>query len=165
MRSATITLNFNNFYIFSQPLQKLTYNIIVRSFDYYTADEKASADGFQRYSEAMSIVMALIFILNLCLNSGHLSYSIIDYYQLLYMVLFLSIDFPPQLNHFLYGFRYSHYLFLPQIFRGNAQDTYTTSTPDQFGVIVPDVNFINNTGHDFIIIFTTVSVLIFCKVA
>jgi hypothetical protein len=112
----------------------------------------------------MSIVMVLLFGLNLCLNSGYLSYAIIDYYQLLFMVLFLSIDFPPQLNHFLYGFRYSHYLFLPQIFRGSAQDTYTTSTPDQFGVIVPDVNFINNTGHDFIIIFATVAILIFCKI-
>lgn len=111
----------------------------------------------------MSIVMVLFFAFNLCLNSGYLSYAIIDYYQLLFMVLFLSIDFPPQLNHFLYGFRYSHYLFLPQIFRGSAENTYTTSTPDQFGVIVPDVNFIDNTGHDFIIIFVTVAVLVLSK--
>lgn len=107
--------------------------------------------------------MVFFFLINLFLNSGHLSYAIIDYYQLLFMVLFLSIDFPPQLNRFLYGFRYAHFFFLPQIFRINLQTQYTTATPNQFGVIVPDVNFINNTGQDFIIIFAVLFLLILCK--
>jgi len=68
----------------------------------------------------MSLIMLLLFAVNIVLNAGHLSYSVIDYYQLLFMILFLSIDYPPQLNHFLYGFRYSHYLFLPQIFRSTS---------------------------------------------
>ena len=69
----------------------------------------------------MSLIMLIIFLANLALNSGHLSYLIIDSYQLFFMLLFLAIDYPPHLNHFLYGFRYSHYLFLPQIFRGNPE--------------------------------------------
>jgi len=108
--------------------------------------------------------MILFFLFNLVVNSGYLSYTTIDDYQLLFMILFLSIDYPPQLNHFLYGFRYSHYLFLPQIFRSNSADNFTTSTPDKFGVIVPDVDFLHNTGHDFIIIIATLAVLIVCKI-
>lgn len=81
----------------------------------------------------------------------------------MFMVLFLSIDYPPQLNHFLYGFRYSHFLFLPQIFRKDPEEEYSSETPDKFGVVVPDVHFVKNTGHDFIIIFVAIGLLILCK--
>jgi len=69
----------------------------------------------------MSIIMLLLFFINMVLNSGHLTYKIIDFYQSLFMILFLSIDYPPQLNKFLYGFRFSHYLFLPSIFRSDPE--------------------------------------------
>jgi hypothetical protein len=79
-------------------------------------------------------------------------------------LVFLSVDYPLQLNHFLYGFRYSHYLFLPQIFINSAKDSFATNTPDKFGVVVSDVDFLHNTGHDFIIIIAALAVLIVCKV-
>jgi hypothetical protein len=111
----------------------------------------------------MSIIMMIVFLLDLVLNSGHLSYIIIDYYQLLFMILFLSIDYPPNLNYFLYGFMYSHYLFLPQIFRTSPSSSYSSRTPDKFGVVVPDVYFLNNTGQNFIVIGVALGVLILCK--
>ena len=120
LRQASLSFMLSDYYIFEYPLQSLSYDLIVSSFDFYQLSERTNADSFQKIGEVMSIIMILLFILNLSLNSGHLSYGIIDYYQLLFMVLFLSIDFTPQLNYFLYGFRYSHFLFLPQIFRGNS---------------------------------------------
>ena len=88
---------------------------------------------------------------------------IIDYYQLLFMVLFLAVDYPPHLNHFLYGFRIMHYLFLPQIFRGTPDNDYSSNTPDKFGVIVPDVYFLNNAGPALIVIGTASAILLVCK--
>ena len=111
----------------------------------------------------MSSIMLSLFCLDLVLNSGHLSYLVIDYYQFLFMILFLSIDYPPPLNHFLYGFRYSHYLFLPQIFRGDPASDYSSSTPDKFGVIVPDVHFLNNAGPALIVISVSIGILICTK--
>ena len=111
----------------------------------------------------MSGIMLALFGLDLVLNSGHLSYLVIDYYQFLFMILFLSIDYPPPLNHFLYGFRYSHYLFLPQIFKGDPSGEYSSATPDKFGVIVPDVQFLNNAGPAFIVISTAIGILILTK--
>ncbi len=64
----------------------------------------------------MSILMCLLFLCNLVFNTGYLTYSISDHYQLLFLLIFLNVDYPPILNNFLYGFRYAHYLFLPQIF-------------------------------------------------
>jgi hypothetical protein len=111
----------------------------------------------------MSGLMLGVFLLDLGLNSGHLSYLVIDYYQLLFMVLFLGIDYPPALNHFLYGFRYSHYLFLPQVFRGDPQQQYSSATPDKFGVIVPDVHFLNNAGPALLVVGAALAALLLAK--
>ena len=45
----------------------------------------------------------------------------VDYYQILFILLFLNADYPPNLNYFFNGFRYAHYLFLPQIFSAGQQ--------------------------------------------
>lgn len=63
--------------------------------------------------------MCILFIINLIFNTGYLMYPMVDYYQLLFLFIFFNVDFPPILNYFIYGFRYSHYLFLPQIFNNN----------------------------------------------
>lgn len=115
------------------------------------------------FGMAMSVIMLALFVLDLILNRGYLSYNIIDYYQLLFLVLFLSIDFPPPLNHFLYGFRYSHYLFLPSLLTTSPTQEYTSATPDQFGVVVPDVMFIKNASPSFIVIAACLGVLVIGK--
>lgn len=122
-------------------------------------------EGLQSYAEICSLVLLGLFAVNLGFNAGHLSYSSIDYFQLLFMVLFLSVDYPPHLNRFLYGFRYSHYLFLPQIFRPSPQQDYSSASPDKFGVVVPDVAFLKNTGNDFLVLLGALGVLVACKIA
>jgi hypothetical protein len=77
------------------------------------------------------------------------------------VLLFLSVDYSPQLNHFLYGF---HYLFLPKVFSNNAKDNFATNAPDKFGVVVSHVDFLHNTGHDFIIINAALAILKVCKI-
>jgi hypothetical protein len=89
----------------------------------------------------------------------------LDFFQLLYFLLFLSTDFPPVLNYFLVGFKYSHFLFIPQIFN-KFQPTITTSnTPLKLGILVGDIDFFSNTGHDFLIIFALIGLIIAVKVA
>ncbi len=81
------------------------------------------------------------------------------------MMMFLSIDFPPVLNRFLHGFRFSHYLFFPQIFNQEEKKyQYTQETPGQFGVVVADVGFLKNTGHDFLLIFGFIALVILIKI-
>ena len=108
--------------------------------------------------------MCVLFVLNLLPNTGHLMYNMVDYYQVLFILLFLNADYPPNLNYFFNGFRYSHYLFLPQIFRA-ADTTLTMSqhTPIKFGILVPDANFLTNTGHNFLIMFVLIAVFVLLK--
>lgn len=88
----------------------------------------------------------------------------VDFYQLLFLMVFLDVDLPPILNHFLFGFKYAHYLFLPQIFGSGAINTMGKGTPDKFGVVVADAGFLNNTGHDFLIMFIVAGIFIVVKI-
>ena len=102
--------------------------------------------------------MCILFLVNLVFNTVYMMYPMIDFYQLLFLLLFLNIDYPPILNYFLYGFRYSHYLFLPQIFSSAEPTAISAKIPQKFGIVVPDANFLTNTGHDFLIMFVVVSI-------
>lgn len=124
--NSIITITFRDYYLLGVPLQSLTYSSDMCSFDLYDPAIEEKGKKFENFSQTMSLIMIVIFLLNLVLNSGYLSYIIIDCYQLLFMVLFLAIDYPPPLNRFLYGFRYSHYLFLPQVFRGDPSQEYSS---------------------------------------
>ena len=109
--------------------------------------------------------MCILFLVNLVFNTGHFMYSMVDYFQLLFFLLFLNIDYPPILNNFFYGFRYSHYLFLPQIFKVSSDERLNVQeAPSQFGIIMSDVSFLNNTGHDFLILFISFGILALFKV-
>ena len=109
-------------------------------------------------------MLCILIVMNIVLNNGYLIYGIVDYFQLLFFLVFLDVDYPPILNNFLYGFRYSHYLFLPQIFKINDNKLNVQEAPSQFGIIMSDVSFLNNTGHDFIILFVAFGLLILFKV-
>lgn len=110
------------------------------------------------YAKIISSVMCILFLVNLVFNTVYMMYPMIDFYQLLFLLLFLNIDYPPVLNYFLYGFRYAHYLFLPQIFSTGENTAISAKIPEKFGIVVPDANFLTNTGHHFLIMFVVVGV-------
>jgi hypothetical protein len=133
-------------------------------FDQYSLGEIGGGKWYEVYGKAVSIVVWLLFVVHLVVNKGYLMYPIIDFYQLLFLLVFLGTDFPPMLNFFLYGFGYSHLLFLPQIFnRGLSVDT-TFKTPLKLGIVVPGTDFLGSTGHDFLIIFVAVGLFAAVKV-
>jgi hypothetical protein len=115
------------------------------------------------YSKVISLVMCVLFIIHLIFNTGYLSYPMIDFFQLFFFFLFFSTDFPPTLNYFFLGYKYSHFLFLPQIFNKSLPTITTSNTPLKFGIIVGDIDFFSNTGHDFLIIFVIVGLVILVK--
>jgi hypothetical protein len=104
--------------------------------------------------------MLLLFAFNLILITGHLSYPTIDDYQL----LFLSVDYPRNSTTSSTASGTHNISSSPQIFSSNAKDNFATNTPDNFGVVVFDVDFLDNTGHDFIIIIAALAVLVLSKI-
>lgn len=103
--------------------------------------------------------MFIVLLVNIfAFNSGYQIYAMLDFYQLLYLILFLNVDYSPALNSLLNGFRYSHLLFLPQIFDTGALSTLNTSVSDKFGILIPDSDFLTNTGHYFLVLFILIVV-------
>lgn len=97
------------------------------------------------------------------LNIGYLSYPVSDAFQLLFILLFLNVDYPPVVNYFMSGFRYAHYLFLPQIFSSGDMGVLDARMPEKFGIVVPDAGFLENTGHDFVVMFVVTGIFIVLK--
>lgn len=113
----------SGYYIFGEKVfQDCNASTILYGYDRYSAEEISQGIGFENYAKIISCIMCILFLINLVFNTGYLMYSMVDFYQLLFLLLFLSIDYPPILNYFLYGFRYAHYLFLPQIFSTGQQN-------------------------------------------
>ena len=139
-------------------LQHSNATTVLKSYDEYSSSQIEEGMRFETYSKVISIFMFLLFLANLIPNTGYLLYHMVDYYQILFILLFLNADYPPTLNYFLYGFRYAHYLFLPQIFDTVAVSTTAADTPAKFGIIVKDAKFLTNTGHDFLVIFAVLIV-------
>lgn len=106
----------------------------------------------------MALLLALVF------NIGAALYPIFDCLQLLFLLLFCNIDFAPLLNHFLFGMRYMHFLYLPQIFaQGNSNSHLLKLSPEKFGAALTDISFLGNVGPAFIIIFCFAVILIVGK--
>ncbi len=53
------------------------------------------------------------------------------------------------LNYFFYEFRYSHYLFWPQIFSSGENSAISSKISEKFWIVVPNANFLTNNDHDF----------------
>lgn len=111
---------------------------------------RAQSRPLEYYSLAISLVMVVMLLVNFVFNNVYLAYPMIDFLQLLFILLFVAMEYPPNLNYFLYGFRFAHYLFLPSIFNVT---TPLQDGPGKFGTIVADVNFLRNTGHSFLLLF------------
>ena len=156
LKNVQLLASIPDYYIFpGKTLQNSNSTYLLESFDQYTDEQIQQSKPFENMSKFLSICMCIFFLFNLIPNTGYLLYNMIDYYQILFILLFLNVDYPPSINYFLNGFRYAHYLFLPQIFASGQTGAKTMSekTPAKFGVIVSDANFLTNTGHDFIIMF------------
>jgi hypothetical protein len=95
------------------------------------------------------------------------AYPLTDCLQLLFLILFCNIDFSPNLNHFLFGLRYLHFLYLPQIFAISSQTSTTLLkvSPNKFGTVMTDITFLGNTGPAFILLFSFFGILLVCKIA
>lgn len=102
-------------------------------------------------------MFAVLLVNIFAFNNGYTIYSMMDYYQLLYLLLFLNVDYSPALNSLLNGFRYAHLLFLPQIFDTGTPSTLDTSISDKFGILLSDSDFLTNTGHYFLVLFVLIA--------
>lgn len=85
-------------------------------FTIYTYSQINMARIMSQFGEGICWFIIVITLLFLIINRISDMYALWDTAQLLYLLLFLDIQYPPAFNEFLYGLRNVHFLFLPSVF-------------------------------------------------
>jgi proprotein convertase subtilisin/kexin type 5 len=145
-------------------LQNLYSTYMLNQYDLY--DIPDGLDALEAFGKAICIITTLAFLAALLFNVGCVLYPLINCLQFLFLVLFCNVDFSPNLNHFLFGLRYLHFLYLPQIFStqsSTSQSQLLRLSPNKFGSLLTDITFLGNTGPAFILLFIFIGVLLVCK--
>lgn len=109
----------------------------------------------QQFSEGICWFIILVTLLFLVINRISDTYALWDTAQLLYLLIFLDIQYPPNLNDFLVGLKNIHFLFIPSIFAGVAPTDRLVSSPP-FYAYAYDSSFIRTAGSPFLIIIVCV---------
>ena len=148
-------------------LQNLNSSYMLSQYDLYDEQNPSALDSLESLGKSICIIVTIGFLAALLFNLGCVLYRLIDCLQLLFLLLFCNVDFSPPLNHFLFGLRYLHFLYLPQIFANSegVQSNLLRLSPDKFGSLLTDITFLGNTGPAFIVLFAFLGVLILCKLA
>lgn len=114
-----------------------------------------------QFSEGISWFIMLLSVFFLFKNRLSDLYVLWDTIQLLYLLLFLNIQYPPNLNEFFRGLKYTHFTFLPSIF--TVSDTRNYSDPP-FYAYSYDNSFLRNTGGIFFALIIVFGILLLLKV-
>lgn len=80
-------------------------------------------------------------------------YIIWDLSQLLYLLIFLDVQYPANLNEFLLGLKNTHLYLLPNLF-SMPQTRQNSSSP--YYAYAHDVNFLRSAGHNFVVVLVVV---------
>lgn len=97
-------------------MQNLNSSFLLSQYDLYLDQNEAYLNNLESFGKAICVIVTLGLLAALLFNIGSALYQLVDCLQLLFLLLFCNVDFSPPLNHFLFGLRYLHFLYLPQIF-------------------------------------------------
>jgi len=116
----------------------------------------------QQFSEGICWFIILVTLLFLVINRISDTYALWDTAQLLYLLIFLDIQYPPNLNDFLVGLKNIHFLFIPSIFANVAPADRLVSSPP-FYAYAYDSSFIRTAGSPLLIVIVCIIIFIILK--
>lgn len=119
-----VEVNLPAYYVVSSKtnynLQSPNITVKLSSFIAYTYEQVYTASIMAQFSEGISWFIILFSLFFLFVNRLSDAYILWDTAQLLYLLIFLDIQYPPNLNEFFVGMSNIHFLFVPSIFKGIA---------------------------------------------
>jgi hypothetical protein len=115
-----------------------------------------------QFSEGISWFILLLSFFFLFKNRLSDLYVLWDTIQLLYLLIFLDIQYPPNVNEFFRGMEFTHFTFLPSIFSAPSSRKISSSSFYAYSV---DNSFLRNTGGLFLALIVVFGILILLKVA
>lgn len=90
------------------------------------------------------------------------AYVLWDTAQLLYLLVFLDIQYPPNLNDFLVGLSNINFLFVPSLFK-DAAPAARLSSSSPFYAYAYDNSFLRTAGSPILLIVIVVAIFLILK--
>lgn len=90
------------------------------------------------------------------------AYILWDTAQLLYLLVFLDMQYPPNLNDFLVGLSNIHFMFVPSIF-GNMISTKRMISSKPFYAYSYDNSFLRTAGSPILLIVIAIAIYLLLK--
>ena len=116
----------------------------------YSYSDVQTGSMMRDFSEGVSWFIILFSLFFLFLNRLSDVYIIWDTAQLLYLLLFLNIQYPPNLNEFLAGMSNTHFLFVPSLFKGISALRFASNLP--FYAYSYDCSFLRTAGSPLLLL-------------
>jgi hypothetical protein len=144
------------------PLQNPSVSIGLPLFTPYSSEEIYSGIIVGQLSEGISWFILLLSFFFLFKNRLSDLYVLWDIVQLLYLLIFLDIQYPPNVNECFRGLKFTHFTFIPSIF--SAPSTRKISSSPFYAYSI-DNSFLRNTGGLFLALILVFGILIILKIA
>lgn len=90
------------------------------------------------------------------------AYVLWDTAQLLYLMVFLDMQYPPNLNDFMYGLANIHFLFVPSVFEGVVGKARLKSSAP-FYAYSYDSSFLRTAGSPLLLVIIILAIFTILK--
>lgn len=116
----------------------------------------------KQFSEGISWFIILFSMFFVFMNRLSDAYILWDSAQLLYLLIFLDMQYPANLNDFLVGLSNIHFLFVPSIFaKAVPTSRFVSSSP--FYAYSYDNSFLRTAGSPILLIVIAISIFLILK--
>lgn len=126
------------------------------NYYYYNNEIRSDTEKLERADYGFQGIIAAIMIPLWIAGAVQYMWGFIDYLQIVYLLLFINVNYPLNLDTFFNSFSYMHLLFLPNPFDLYPEDQVagaanrrilTEKVPAKFEVHDYTANFLLNTGY------------------
>lgn len=165
MDSPWLSIKLPAYYVSSTntelPLQTPKIYVAPHSFTKYSLDQQLTGSIIYQISESLTIIIVIVSAGFIWLNRLSDVYIIWDITQLVYLLIFLDVQYPSNLNEFILGLKNTHLYMFPNIVK--MPDIRQNSTSAYYAYAY-DVNFLRSAGHNIVIALIVIGVYLLLKV-
>jgi hypothetical protein len=142
------------------PLQTPSNTVTPHSFAQYSIDQMLTGAVINQISQSVSVIIVVISLGFLAINRLSDVYIIWDVSQLVYLLIFLDIQYPPNLNEFIIGLKDTHLYMLPNMF---TMPTTRQNSTAPYYAYAHDVNFLRSAGQNMFLALVVIGSYLILK--
>lgn len=134
------------------PLQVPDYKCLLPVYEAYP-DEFEVSDNFRTLGLVVVVFLLLLALVLFAFNWYAKIYESMHYFQLVFLLSVLEVQYPPNLWLFLQGFKNMHFYFIGNWFLPESNLNAVSAATPKIKAVFIDSNFVRICGHTFCLVF------------